>query len=89
MVLMDMHRLPVYWDGQSIIVNNSVRVDPPYGLEDCKAPKDKQAALVHLRAVLSGYYKDKAEKEKAAGYKINSAGGANRPVMPAVPRKGG
>ena len=64
-------------------MNNSVRVDPPYSTDDCKAPKDKQQAQVQIRNVLEGYYRKKAQ----ANY--NNAGGANRPVMPAVPRKGG
>jgi len=74
--------LPARWDGQSIIVNDSVRVDPPYSTEDCKAPKDRQPAEVHVRKVLEGYYRKKAQTN-------SNAGGANRPVMPAVPRKGG
>lgn len=77
----DEHRLPAYWDGQSIIVNSSVRVDPPYSLDDCKAPKDKQQAQVQIRNVLEGYYRKKAQ----GSYNSN----ANRPVMPALPRKGG
>ena len=77
------YRLPVYWDGQSIIVNSSVRIDPPYSIEDCKAPKDKQQAEVQIRRVLEGYYRKKGQ----ANY--GNVGGANRPVVPAVPRKGG
>jgi len=75
--------LPVYWDGQSIIVNSSVRVDPPYSTEDCKAPKDKQQAEAQIRVVLEGYYRKKTQSN------YSNAGGASRPVMPPVPRKGG
>jgi len=63
-------------------VNNSVRIDPPYRLEDCKAPKDKKQAETHIRKVLSGYY-DKSGRETPV-----NAGKAS-PVVPALPRKGG
>jgi hypothetical protein len=74
-------RFQTRWTNNSIIVDNSVRVDPPYRLEDCKAPKDKKQAEAHIRRVLSGYYERNG----------NGAGASKAPavVMPALPRKGG
>jgi hypothetical protein len=66
-----------------MIVNDSVRVDPPYSIDDCKAPKDKQSAEVRIREILEEYYRKKTQTS------YNNASGANRPVVPAVPRKGG
>jgi len=86
-----MKTLPVYWDGQSIIVNSSVRVDPPYAVENCKAPRDKQQAEVQIRKVLEGYYNKKRQGGYAGGGGGGGGGGgsASRPVVPAIPRKGG
>lgn len=83
------------WDGTNIIVSDSVIIKPPYGVENCRTPKDKQQAEEHIKRVLEGYY----NKKRAAGGSAaaaNSAGGGvaggtGRPVpaTPFLPRKGG
>lgn len=55
---------------------DSVRIDPPYGADDVKAPKDKASMLPHLRRVVEGERK-----------KIASRQGSGTP--PVGPRKGG
>jgi hypothetical protein len=73
--------LPTRWTGTTIIVNDSVRVDFPYNVENCRAAKDNQSAESQIRKVLEGYYSKKK--------KPNSG---TRPVVPATPfvlRKGG
>jgi hypothetical protein len=71
----NVNRLPTRWSENTIIVNNSVRVDPPYRIEDCKASKDKKPAEAQIKRVLSGYYERNQAKAS--------------PVTPALPRKGG
>ncbi|KAJ9624020.1 hypothetical protein H2203_005467 [Taxawa tesnikishii (nom. ined.)] len=49
------HRLmPTRWHEQAIIVSDAVIISPPYRLEDCKAPKEKQQALNQVKKVLEG-----------------------------------
>jgi len=68
------------WSNNSIIVNNGVRIDPPYRIEDCKAPKDKKQAETHIRKLLTGYYERNGRETP-----VNAPKG----VVPALPRKGG
>jgi len=75
--------LPTRWAENSIIVNEGVRVDPPYRVQDVKAPKDKKQAETHIKKVLSGYY------ERNGGGGANAAATKNVPVTPALPKKGG
>jgi hypothetical protein len=77
--LMILRRLPTRWNENTIIVNNNVRIDPPYRIEDCKAQKDKKQAEAHIKKVLSGYY----ERNQSAPTSKPAA------VTPALPRKGG
>jgi len=74
--------IPSFWDNKSIIVNNNVRIDPPYGVDDCRAPKDSKQAELQIRKMLEGYYAKKRDggRQTPSGVK---------PVVPAVPRKGG
>lgn len=65
------------WAEKSIIVMESVRLDPPYTPEDLKAPKDKAGLLPHLRKVVDG------ERRKIAS---RAQGGGTPPVGQ---RKGG
>lgn len=67
---------PTRWAGESIIIMDSVRIDPPYGADHVKAPKDKASMLPHLKRVVDGERK-----------KILSRQGAGTP--PVGPRKGG
>jgi len=75
--------IPSFWDNKSIIVNNNVRIDPPYGVDDCKAPKDSKQAEAQIRKMLEGYYAKKRD-----GGRETPSGGV-KPVVPALPRKGG
>jgi len=68
--------LPTRWNENTIIVNNNVRIDPPYRIDDCKAQKDKKQAEAHIKKVLAGYYERKPASKAPA-------------VTPALPRKGG
>jgi len=81
--------LPVRWNDQTIIVSDSVLVKPPYGISDCRAPKDKQFAEAQIKRVLEGFY----SRKKGGNVSIADSGTstpANRPaVVPALPRKGG
>ncbi|KAF2670869.1 hypothetical protein BT63DRAFT_423150 [Microthyrium microscopicum] len=83
--------LPVRWNNQQIVVNDAVVVNPPYAVEDCRAPKDKQAAESQIKRVLEGFY----AKKKGGHVGSNANSGANTPVpggnrpVPALPRKGG
>jgi protein LSM12 len=73
--------LPTRWNGTTIIVNDSVRVDSPYNIENCRAGKDNQPAEAQIRKVLEGYYSKKKQPNSGT-----------RPVVPATPfvlRKGG
>jgi len=75
-------QLPTRWADNSIIVNNNVKIDPPYRIEDCKAGKAGKQAEAHIRKVLSGYY-----EKNGSGASTPSKGVV--PALPAVPRKGG
>ncbi|KAF2724014.1 hypothetical protein K431DRAFT_241593 [Polychaeton citri CBS 116435] len=59
--------MPIRWHNQEMVVDDSVIISPPYKSEDCKASKDKQQALNHVRRVLEGErrkLKEKEEREK-------------------------
>jgi len=80
-------RLPARWADQTIVVSDSVLVKPPYSLDDVSAPKNKADALAQIKRVLEGYYSKKGAS--SAANSGTSTPAANRPVVPAVPRKGG
>lgn len=85
-VLTNGNRLPTRWAGTSIIVNDNVKIDPPYRIEDCKANKANKQSEVHIRKVLGGYY----ERNGTSGSGASTPVPANKPnVVPALPRKGG
>jgi hypothetical protein len=79
-------RLPTRWHETSIVVNDAVMISPPYGLDNCAAPKDKQTSLTRVHKILEGFYARR--KQQQGGAPANSAG---RPVVatPLGPRKGG
>jgi protein LSM12 len=71
--------LPVRWHNKEIVVHDSVIIKPPYNVEDCKGPANKQDVLIRVKKVLEGERKKLKEKEDR-----------DRKVAIAVePRKGG
>jgi hypothetical protein len=73
-------RLPARWDEARIIVNDAVVIEPPYGLDNVKAPKGKEQSLTHVRKLVERHVQRKKE----------AAGGSRAPVAtPVAPRKGG
>ena len=71
--------MPVRWHNQEIIVHEAVIIAPPYRVNDCKGPKDKQETLGRVRKVLEGErrkLKEKEERDRTA-------------AIPTGPRKGG
>lgn len=73
--------LPTRWANAQIIVNDSVIIQPPYTLDNIRAPADKAQSEAHVRKIVEHYY----QRKKTAG------GGAPRAqvAMPIAPRKGG
>jgi hypothetical protein len=55
-----LNRYPTHWANKIIIVNDNVRIDPPYALENCRASKENKLAETQIRKVLEGYYTKKA-----------------------------
>lgn len=55
------------WAEKSIVVMESVRLDPPYTPEDLKAPKDKAGLLPHLRKVVDGERRKIASRAQGGG----------------------
>ncbi|KAI9708386.1 MAG: hypothetical protein M1820_004090 [Bogoriella megaspora] len=53
--------LPARWHETSMIINDSVRIDPPYRIEDCKAPSDQALILQRVKIVLEN------ERKKLTG----------------------
>ena len=71
--------MPIRWHDQAMIVHDAVIITPPYRVEDCKCPKEKQEVLIRVRKVLEGErrkLKDKEERDRKA-------------ATPVGPRKGG
>ena len=63
-----------------MIVSEAVIISPPYRPEDCKAEKEKQGALNHVKKVLEGERNKLKQKEELA----------RKAATPVVgPRKGG
>ena len=71
--------MPIRWHNQQMIVHDAVIISPPYGVEDCKCPKDKQEVLNRVRKVLEGERKKLREKEERD----------RKAATPVGPRKGG
>jgi protein LSM12 len=79
MELTEGSNLPVRWHNKEIVVHDSVIIKPPYNVEDCKGPANKQDVLIRVKKVLEGERKKLKEKEDR-----------DRKVAIAVePRKGG
>ncbi|KAF2478095.1 uncharacterized protein BDR25DRAFT_299807 [Lindgomyces ingoldianus] len=71
--------LPTRWAEPSIVVNDSVMIDPPYTVENLRANKDKAQSLAHVRKILESYYQRKK----------SSAPNRAPVATPIAPRKGG
>jgi hypothetical protein len=72
--------LPTRWADAQIVVNDAVLIQPPYTLENIKAPADKAQSEAHVRKVVEHFYRSK---------KGGSGGAARAPVAMIAPRKGG
>ncbi|KAE9961624.1 phosphogluconate dehydrogenase (decarboxylating) gnd1, partial [Venturia inaequalis] len=79
-----MRTLPTRWNNQQIIINDAVVLEPPYRVENCKAPEKKSAALQQIKKVVEGYWSKKQPQTKGGQ---NNRGPA--PVIPLNPKKGG
>ncbi|KAF2760022.1 hypothetical protein EJ05DRAFT_319239 [Pseudovirgaria hyperparasitica] len=74
--------LPCRWHEASIIVNDAVMIKPPYRVEDCQAPKDKDRSLAQVKKILEGFL---ARKGRSA-----TTNNVRPAVATAIPlRKGG
>ncbi|XP_022079980.1 protein LSM12 homolog A-like [Acanthaster planci] len=49
--------LPCKWQGAVIVVNDDVKVLPPYGTENCQG---KESAVVHIKKIVEKFHKDQA-----------------------------
>ncbi|PNS17531.1 hypothetical protein CAC42_8074 [Sphaceloma murrayae] len=54
------------WHGTDIIVDESVIITAPYTVDTCKAPKEKQGALAHIRKVVEGEKRKFADRSRGA-----------------------
>ncbi|QDS71666.1 hypothetical protein FKW77_007795 [Venturia effusa] len=61
-----MRTLPTRWNNQQIIINDAVVLEPPYKVENCKAPKEKSAALQQIKKVVEGYWNKRQPQTKGA-----------------------
>ncbi|KAK5169109.1 uncharacterized protein LTR77_006418 [Saxophila tyrrhenica] len=71
--------MPVRWHMDQMIVHDAIIITPPYRVEDCKAPKEKQEVLIRVKRVLEGERKKLKEKEDRE----------RKAATPVGPRKGG
>jgi hypothetical protein len=46
-------------------VNDSVVIDPPYSVNDTKAPPDKRSALPQIKKVVEGFWQKKKKTAPA------------------------
>jgi hypothetical protein len=51
--------LPTRWNDKQIVVSDSVVIDPPYTVNDTKAPADKRVALPQIKKVVEGFWQKK------------------------------
>jgi protein LSM12 len=57
-----------------MIVHEAVIITPPYRVEDCKGPKDKQEVLVRVKKVLEGERRKLKQKEDTERNSSKSGG---------------
>jgi hypothetical protein len=62
--LISYSRLPVRWQNKSIVVLDSVLIEPPYGVEDCKAPAKHAKQLERVKELVRNE-QEKLQKENA------------------------
>jgi hypothetical protein len=82
-------QLPSRWHETDIVVNDAVVISAPYGLENCKAPKDKGASLVRVKKILEGFYARKKPQTATSTAATGPAAGRVPVATPVPPRKGG
>jgi protein LSM12 len=58
--------LPVHWHNKSIIVMDNVRIEPPYGVEDCKAPTKHAKQLERVKELVKNE-QEKMQKDNTLG----------------------
>jgi hypothetical protein len=83
-----MFSLPTRWDQNKIIISDAVILEPPYRPENCKAPKEKQAALEQIKKVVEGYWNKKGGNKPQTKGPQNS-GNRTNVVLPIPGKKGG
>lgn len=59
-------RLPVRWHNKSIFVLDSVLIEPPYGVEDCKAPAKNAKQLERVRELVRNE-QERMQKDNTLG----------------------
>jgi len=51
--------LPTRWNDKQIVVNDSVVIDPPYTVNETKAPPDKRGALPQIKKIVEAFWQKK------------------------------
>lgn len=70
--------LPTRWNDAQIVVNDAVLIEPPYTVDNLKAPPGKEQSVASVRRIMDNYY----QRKKNAGPRAPVA-------TPIAPRKGG
>ncbi|KAL9618887.1 MAG: hypothetical protein Q9160_006477 [Pyrenula sp. 1 TL-2023] len=73
--------LPVAWKGTGILVSDSVLVEPPYRIGNCRATGGGDSALSRVRKVLEMELKKLELRRASANIKLND-------TLPAMPKNG-
>lgn len=60
--------LPVRWHEKSIIVMDNVLIEPPYGVNDCKAPPKNAKQLERVKELVKNE-QEKSQKDNTLGRK--------------------
>jgi hypothetical protein len=64
--LLVFYSLPVRWQNKSIIVLDNVIIEPPYGMEDCKAPSKHAKQLERVKELVKNE-QEKMQKDNTLG----------------------
>ena len=70
--------LPTRWNDAQIVVNDAVLIEPPYTVDNLKAPPGKEQSLASVRRIMDNYH----QRKKTAATRAPVA-------TPIAPRKGG
>jgi hypothetical protein len=55
--LIDLYSLPAYWAAEAtIVVNDTVRINKPYGVSDIQAVASNSGSLQQVKKILEAYY---------------------------------